>query len=449
MVLKTNPEFGVELALTVPYAYWLHKNNELGGVITSVGMKPFYYFCDDVEEKYDFRSLDNIDSGLSSMPNDWIHHNAGAVKGKGFEELSEDEELVEEMIDEEKTIQFNFLLIIIVLLLILLYINKTKVESNKKGKKKKKSKKGSSSLMLFLVLAASIFSLNSFTVYAEEDKGIAIMPAATTEEANRSWFVYELEPGAEINDQANIINLTGRTVTAKVYAVDATTTSTGGFALESYDTEGTGIGAWITLDTQEVELEPGEVKTVDFTLNAPKDIEVGEHAGGLVVTELKAEDKESKTGYAIGTAVGARVYLTVPGEIFNSIAMGEELSFNVLNKTFFVDLVNKGNVRFSPSFIIDIKNIFGNIIETIEVPMVYEILPGKAVEVPILWENARAGLWEADVKIFYAGKEYIQTLKFNIYPSTNTLVMFFSILVITLIVIIILVKRKKKFIGAA
>ena len=169
----------------------------------------------------------------------------------------------------------------------------------------------------------------------------------------------------------------------------------------------------------------------------------------MVVTELKAEDKESKTGYAIGTAVGARVYLTVPGEIFNSIAMGEELSFNVLNKTFFVDLVNKGNVRFSPSFIIDIKNIFGNIIETIEVPMVYEILPGKAVEVPILWENARAGLWEADVKIFYAGKEYIQTLKFNIYPSTNTLVMFFSILVITLIVIIILVKRKKKFIGAA
>ena len=29
MIIKNNAEFGVELALSVPYAYWLHKYNEL------------------------------------------------------------------------------------------------------------------------------------------------------------------------------------------------------------------------------------------------------------------------------------------------------------------------------------------------------------------------------------------------------------------------------------
>ena len=28
-IVKINPEFGIELALAVPYAYWLHKNNQL------------------------------------------------------------------------------------------------------------------------------------------------------------------------------------------------------------------------------------------------------------------------------------------------------------------------------------------------------------------------------------------------------------------------------------
>ena len=52
MVIKTNPEFGIELALTIPYAYYLHTQNKLKTVITSKGMKPFYYFCNDVREEF-------------------------------------------------------------------------------------------------------------------------------------------------------------------------------------------------------------------------------------------------------------------------------------------------------------------------------------------------------------------------------------------------------------
>ena len=92
MILRANPEFASELVCIIPYAYWLHKEGKLEKVITSTGMKSFYYFCDDVEEQYKFRTLDNLNSGLEKVPNNWVHHNAEAVTGKDYSELTEEEQ---------------------------------------------------------------------------------------------------------------------------------------------------------------------------------------------------------------------------------------------------------------------------------------------------------------------------------------------------------------------
>ena len=92
MILRTNPEFASELVCIIPYAHWLYKEGELEKVITSTGMESFYYFCDDVEEQYKFRTLDNLNSGLEEVPNNWVHHNAEAVTGKDYSELTEEEQ---------------------------------------------------------------------------------------------------------------------------------------------------------------------------------------------------------------------------------------------------------------------------------------------------------------------------------------------------------------------
>jgi hypothetical protein len=73
MIIDINPEFGIELTLAVPYAYWLHLHGKLEKVITCKGMKPFYYFCDDVEEKYDYRNVDNDAARTTQLPNSWIY----------------------------------------------------------------------------------------------------------------------------------------------------------------------------------------------------------------------------------------------------------------------------------------------------------------------------------------------------------------------------------------
>tara|TARA_B100000287_G_scaffold434850_1_gene500650 strand:- start:1318 stop:2265 length:948 start_codon:yes stop_codon:yes gene_type:complete len=92
MIIDVHPEFGYEMACSMPYAYWLHKRGELEKVVTCKGMKPFYYFCKNVEEKYEHRSVNNSINGVQNLPNPWIHHNADAVFGKDYGELSETEQ---------------------------------------------------------------------------------------------------------------------------------------------------------------------------------------------------------------------------------------------------------------------------------------------------------------------------------------------------------------------
>ena len=87
--ITVNCEFASELVCVIPYTYWLHQNNQLERVITSKGMSPFYYFCDDIEERFDYRTFDINTNGLNDIPNNWVHHNAISVFGKDYSELTE------------------------------------------------------------------------------------------------------------------------------------------------------------------------------------------------------------------------------------------------------------------------------------------------------------------------------------------------------------------------
>lgn len=94
MIIDVFPEFGYELAIVAPYAHWLQQNGELEKIITCKGMSPFYYFCDNVEEKHTKRSVNNQINGIQNLPNQWIHHNAIKVFGKDLSEMTEKEQFI-------------------------------------------------------------------------------------------------------------------------------------------------------------------------------------------------------------------------------------------------------------------------------------------------------------------------------------------------------------------
>ncbi|MAH42463.1 hypothetical protein CL614_01920 [archaeon] len=90
-VIKANPEFASELVCVIPYANWLQQNNQLEKVVTSKGMSSFYYFCDNIEERFEYRTFDINSNGLGEVPNSWIHHNTTSIFGKDHDELSEEQ----------------------------------------------------------------------------------------------------------------------------------------------------------------------------------------------------------------------------------------------------------------------------------------------------------------------------------------------------------------------
>ena len=93
MTIDINPEFGYELACSIPYANWLKENGQEVIVVTSKGMRPFYWFCDEVVEKHTYRSIDNSTNGVQNLPNTWVHHNALANFGKDYSELTEEDKI--------------------------------------------------------------------------------------------------------------------------------------------------------------------------------------------------------------------------------------------------------------------------------------------------------------------------------------------------------------------
>lgn len=92
--LHLRPEFTYELVLGIPYANYLQSIGRLGEVNVCIGMRPYYFFTDNIKEIYDSRTIDNSKSGIANLPNDWLHHNSMAVLGRDYSELNESEKIL-------------------------------------------------------------------------------------------------------------------------------------------------------------------------------------------------------------------------------------------------------------------------------------------------------------------------------------------------------------------
>jgi LysM repeat protein len=221
---------------------------------------------------------------------------------------------------------------------------------------------------------------------------------------SNSWFIYNLDVGLSKNDSVRVINNKPQTIVAKLYAVDATTTSDGSFALLSEDAPREDVGSWVKLAANEVEVPPNSEKSVPFTITIPNDADVGDHMGGIIMQEVEGAGKAmSGTGVKIITRVGVRIYETVPGEVRKDFEITrfdwraeKKKSSNFLkdildiNKrtAFIVGLKNKGNVKLKPKATIEVRNTFGKKIADLQEKEIGTIFPRKTNEdATIYWED--------------------------------------------------------------
>lgn len=182
-----------------------------------------------------------------------------------------------------------------------------------------------------------------------------------------SFFSHVLAPGETIEDAAVIQNYGDFTATAKVYVADGVTAINGGtsFTHEGFQTHGT--ANWVTLESGEITLGPGEQGLVSFTITVPADASAGEHVAGLVV-QAAAEEGVGDAGFGVAVIrrTGVAVLVDVPGVRVAALAI-TGVGLNLQDDSgavFLMDVRNDGNISLKGTGVLTVKDVKGNELAT-------------------------------------------------------------------------------------
>lgn len=292
--------------------------------------------------------------------------------------------------------------------------------------------------------------------YALSLGGIGIMPGQGS--GHRDWFIYDLKPGEQQEDYVDVMNNTDQEQYITVRPYDSEASNIGGFALSGPNREQKGIGLWVQLEEEKITLVPGEVRRLKFTLTVPLTADVGEHSGAITAQGAPKELK-GKSGIAIGTRVGARIYVTVPGKIIKKAKL---ISFTLTDwkERGYIQLdltaKNEGNVTITP---ISRLNVGGWGLEkrykifhdTTPPPKGFELMRNTEVSTNWQWHRPYFGYYTFQVVMEYEDENNVMqkittdTLSLFIVPWKDAAI-FGSILLMVLIIIIAwIIYRKKKY----
>ncbi|MBI5072007.1 LysM peptidoglycan-binding domain-containing protein [Candidatus Falkowbacteria bacterium] len=177
-------------------------------------------------------------------------------------------------------------------------------------------------ISVMLMFSFALFSVFAPLARAIEYGGFGGRPAYPRADNPRteSIFVHTLEPGDVQEEGVRMVNNSAERKTMLVYAVDSTPSTGGAFACAQKSEISDDVGAWITLEKEEVTLEPGTNELVPFTIRVPQNASVGEHNGCIVMQEKK-EKAQDQSGVSLSFRTGLRVAITIPGELTRKLEL--------------------------------------------------------------------------------------------------------------------------------
>ena len=232
----------------------------------------------------------------------------------------------------------------------------------------------------------------------------ALAPAADPDDpaqaGSRSFFSYELEPGAVIEDAVTLFNLGTVPLTFDLYGTDARNNDRGDFELLPAATQPTGVGAWVETAASLGTVPAGGQLHIPITIRVPVDARPGDHAGAvLAASDTRATGPDGQE-VVLDRRTGPRIYVRVAGELVPELSVeGLETSYDpALNPlgggaSVRYRIHNTGNVRLSGRHQASVAGPFGagrQRGERLDLP---ELLPGESIEVETTVEGVPALGW--------------------------------------------------------
>ncbi|MDO4781240.1 MAG: hypothetical protein Q4A34_02525 [Candidatus Saccharibacteria bacterium] len=209
----------------------------------------------------------------------------------------------------------------------------------------------------------------------------------------QSIFIYELQGGRQKNDQLIVTNGTDKAEDIEVYAVDGTTTATGDIACKERSEPRDGAGSWVSLGKDSVRLNPGQSTPVDFVVNVPEGVDVGEHSACLAVQRKVVDEQPTTGGVVIQTRQAVRMAIIVSGEIHRDIAIEKfTVDNNGGKQQYDIALKNIGNVSADVRVALTVKDGAGNVI--------YE----NGGQYPVMANKEKSMRFESQLAPFWGGR---------------------------------------------
>ncbi len=184
---------------------------------------------------------------------------------------------------------------------------------------------------------------------------VSIGPITKDDSGFVSSFVYKMEAGQSISDKALVYNLDTADTSVNVGSKDALFNDEGVFTLKQ-GKESSMFNEWIKFEATTLALPAQTNLELPFTVTLPDDLEDGEYAGGLTISQIQDES----AGVNVESQVASKVFILV-GSDFRSSNKLENLQpihpsrddyeqlvsqYNLINKNLhlLVQGVNEGNV---------------------------------------------------------------------------------------------------------
>lgn len=226
--------------------------------------------------------------------------------------------------------------------------------------KRKKFSVGISKILPIIFVFTFFFTSN---VEAVSNGLYGLKPARPRDDNSKSEsiFIHTINPGQIIEEAVNVYNNSDKQETYILYSADFTPSTDGGFACKQFLEPREEVGLWIGLEPTTITLPGGGSKQVEFTITAPENVDPGEYNGCILVARKEAEKvKQGDSGITLSFRTGARVALTVPGEIVKNLSV-EDFSVAQENwkKYSIIALKNDGNVSVDAKIQVTVKNVFG------------------------------------------------------------------------------------------
>jgi hypothetical protein len=218
--------------------------------------------------------------------------------------------------------------------------------------------------------------------------------------STRSYFTYDLDPGASVDDTLAIVNLSDDPLPLTLLGTDAyTEPASGGFGLLPSADKPTDTGSWVQLATTSITVPARARVEVPFVIRVPINATPGDHAGGVVTSFVSPAVNTEGQSVLFDTRLAVRIYLRVTGDLTPALSVQNltssyDRSAAGLTGTLTVRYTvgNEGNVRLGAAETVRVTGPFGADVRTSSTTIA-ELLPGGRVQRQVVFTDVPAVLW--------------------------------------------------------